>query len=90
MEVMAVEQGMLERLRELYRRSPGLFCEVAGASAFLCYLRPGWTFPVFGGDDAGVDLNSNAEHAITHAYVATESCCRYKPAAQAGCRQQGE
>lgn len=37
--IQAVEQGMLRRLQSLYRQAPELFCEVAGASAFLDYLR---------------------------------------------------
>jgi len=38
-ELMAVEQAMLERLHGLCHCSPELFCEVAGAAAFLQYLR---------------------------------------------------
>ncbi|TLS76857.1 HAD family hydrolase [Mariprofundus erugo] len=37
--IQAVEQRMLRRLQALYRHSPELFCEVAGASDFLDYLR---------------------------------------------------
>ena len=38
-EVQAVELAMLKRLQALQRREPKQFCEVAGASAFLSYLR---------------------------------------------------
>jgi len=37
-EIFAVEPAMLVRLQGLYLRSPALFCEVAGAAAFLQYL----------------------------------------------------
>lgn len=37
-DVLAVEQAMLLRLQMLYQQNPRLFCEVAGASAFLDYL----------------------------------------------------
>jgi len=38
-EVRAVERAVLKRLQALHRREPEQFCEVAGASAFLAYLR---------------------------------------------------